>query len=113
MTASPGNAPDARPRPRSGDVIAGKYRVLWELGAGGMGVVVAAETLDVDARERVAIKFLLPELAGSAAAVARFDREARAIGNLTSEHAVRLRDVGEHEGSPFMVMEFLVGADLA
>ncbi|MEO8904011.1 MAG: serine/threonine-protein kinase [Polyangiaceae bacterium] len=95
-----------------GDVLAGKYRIDRILGAGGMGVVVAAHHLRLD--ERVAIKFLLPDAPLSGEAVARFEREARAAVKIKSEHVARVSDVGTLEnGSPYMVMEYLEGSDLS
>ena len=95
-----------------GDVLAGKYRIDRILGIGGMGVVVAAHHIRLD--ERVAIKFLLPEMALSGESVARFDREARAAVKIKSEHVARVSDVGTLEnGAPYMVMEYLEGQDLA
>ena len=97
---------------REGDVIAGKYRVEKIVGAGGMGVVVAARHLQLD--EKVALKFLLPQALGSPEAVARFLREARAAVKIKNEHVARVSDVGTLEnGSPYMVMEYLDGGDLA
>jgi serine/threonine-protein kinase len=97
---------------REGDVLAGKYRVEKILGAGGMGVVVAAHHIHLD--ERVAIKFLLPTALASKEAVARFAREARAAAKIKSEHVARVSDVGTLEnGAPYMVMEHLDGSDLA
>jgi len=96
---------------RAGDVLAGKYRVERVLGVGGMGVVVAAHHMQLD--EKVAIKFLLPEMLGHAEAVGRFAREARAAVKIKSEHVARVLDVGILEtGAPYMVMEFLDGGDL-
>ncbi len=97
---------------REGDVIAGKYRVEKIVGAGGMGVVFAARHLQLD--EKVALKFLLPQALESPEAVARFLREARAAVKIKSEHVARVSDVGTLEsGSPYMVMEYLDGGDLA
>ncbi len=97
---------------REGDVLAGKYRIERVLGQGGMGVVVAATHLQLD--ERVALKFLLPEALENGEAVARFAREARAAVKIKSEHVARVSDVGTLEsGSPYMVMEYLQGQDLA
>src|SRR3954471_4502021 len=94
-----------------GEILAGKYRVEKILGAGGMGVVVAAHHVQLD--ERVAIKFLLPEALNNAEAVARFAREARAAVKIKSEHVARVIDVGTMEnGAPYMVMEYLDGSDL-
>src|SRR6478735_12111108 len=97
---------------REGDVLAGKYRVDKVLGVGGMGVVVAAHHIHLD--DRVAIKFLLPETLGNSDAVMRFAREARAAVKIKSEHVARVTDVGTMEnGAPYMVMEYLEGADLS
>src|SRR5450755_1570099 len=94
-----------------GQLLAGKYRIERVLGQGGMGVVVAAHHIVLD--EVVAIKFLLPEALGSAEAVARFEREARAAVKIKSEHIARVTDVGRLEnGAPYMVMELLRGRDL-
>jgi serine/threonine-protein kinase len=96
----------------AGDVLAGKYRVERVIGAGGMGVVVAARHLQLD--DLVALKLLLPQALQSAEAVARFAREARAAVKIKGEHVARVLDVGELEsGAPFMVMEYLEGRDLA
>jgi serine/threonine protein kinase len=97
---------------RPGEVLAGKYRVERLLGAGGMGVVVAAHHLQLD--ERVALKFLLPEALRNPEAVGRFIREARAAVKIKGEHVARVSDVGQLEnGSPYIVMEYLEGLDLA
>jgi serine/threonine-protein kinase len=95
-----------------GDVLAGKYRVDRVLGVGGMGVVVAAHHIQLD--EKVAIKFLLPQMLDVAECVVRFEREARAAVKIKSEHVARVTDVGKLEsGAPYMVMEYLEGEDLS
>ncbi len=95
-----------------GEVLAGKYRVEHILGAGGMGVVVAAHHLQLD--EKVALKFLRPDLLTHSDSVNRFVREARAAVKIKSEHVARVFDVGTLEsGLPYMVMERLEGGDLA
>ncbi|MCA9677426.1 MAG: serine/threonine protein kinase, partial [Myxococcales bacterium] len=95
-----------------GTVLAGKYQVERVLGQGGMGMVVAAMHLQLG--QRVAIKFLLPEAMAMRDAVERFVREARAAVRLRSEHVGRVIDVGQFEdGAPYMVMEYLEGADLS
>ncbi len=97
---------------QQGQILVGKYRVEQVLGRGGMGVVVAATHLALD--ERVALKFMLPEAMQSPEAATRFLREARAAVKLKSEHVARVLDVGTLEtGAPYIVMEFLKGADLA
>ena len=95
-----------------GAVLAGKYRVERVLGAGGMGVVVAAHHIQLDTR--VALKFLRPEMLSNPEAVARFVREGRAAVKFSSEHVARVLDVGElQSGAPYIVMEYLEGGDLA
>ena len=97
---------------REGSVLVGKYRVERVLGQGGMGIVVAARHEQLD--DYVAIKLMLPEVAASPDAVARFVREARAAAKIKSEHIARVSDVGTLEtGEPYMVMEYLEGADLS
>lgn len=97
---------------RVGEVLDGKYRVERVLGRGGMGIVLAARHLHLD--ELVAIKLLLPEKRDSAEACARFLREARAAVKIKSEHVARVTDVGQLDGdTPYMVMEYLEGTDLA
>lgn len=95
-----------------GEVVAEKYRVEREMAVGGMGVVVEATHLELD--QRVALKFMLPDAAENASAVARFVREARAAVKLHSEHVGRVLDVGRlPSGIPYMVMEYLEGQDLS
>jgi eukaryotic-like serine/threonine-protein kinase len=97
---------------QQGELLAGKYRVERVLGAGGMGYVVAA--LHEQLGQRVAVKLLVPELCENEDSVTRFLREARAAVQIHSEHVARVIDVGElTNGSPYMVMEFLSGHDLA
>ncbi|HEY0468316.1 MAG TPA: serine/threonine-protein kinase [Polyangiaceae bacterium] len=96
----------------AGQILGGKYRVDRVLGAGGMGMVVAATHRQLD--ERIAIKFLLPEALRNPEAVARFGREAKAAVKIRGEHVARVIDVGTFEnGAPYMVMEHLDGRDLS
>lgn len=95
-----------------GEVIAGKYKLERVLGQGGMGVVFAA--VDRELERRVAIKLLLPEHAENEGAVGRFLREAKAAARIRSEHVVQVYETGRlPAGVPYIVMEFLHGADLA
>jgi serine/threonine-protein kinase len=94
-----------------GDILAEKYRVEKVLGAGAMGVLVAARHLDL--REVRAIKLMLPSMLDDADGVERFLREARAAVCLKSEHVARIHDVGRlGSGAPYIVMEYLEGRDL-
>ena len=96
---------------RAGDVVAGKYRIERVLGVGGMGCVFAAMHLHLD--QRVALKFVRPLAVASAQSVERFLREARAAARLKSEHVAKVYDVGKLDsGTPYLVMEYLEGADL-
>src|SRR5262249_35553365 len=96
---------------RVGEVLASKYRVERVLGAGGMGVVVAASHLQLD--QTVALKFIRGEHL-KPGTVARFEREARIAARLKNDHVARVIDVGVLEtGSPYIVMEYLEGRDLA
>ena len=95
-----------------GEVLAQKYRVDRILGVGGMGVVVAATHLQLD--QKVALKFMLKDAFDNPDALARFQREARAAVRLKSEHVARVTDTGTFDnGSPYIVMEYLDGHDLA
>jgi eukaryotic-like serine/threonine-protein kinase len=97
---------------RPGEIVGGKYRVDRTLGAGGMGIVVAATQIELD--RPVALKFLLPKVLERPGLVTRFSREARAAAKLESEHVARVLDVGTLEGgAPYIVMEYLEGEDLA
>jgi serine/threonine protein kinase len=99
-------------RIRPGDLLGGKYRVERVLGRGGMGVVMAATHLDLD--QRVAIKLMLPGAFADPDTRARFQREARSAVKLRSEHVGRVLDTGAFDdGSPYIVMEYLEGNDLA
>jgi len=97
---------------KPGDVLAGgKYRVERVLGAGGMGMVVAARHVALG--QRVALKFMLKEAMADPTNAERFAREARAAVQLQSPHTARVLDVGKLvNGEPYMVMEYLDGHDL-
>jgi eukaryotic-like serine/threonine-protein kinase len=98
--------------PRPGDTIEGKYAIVGVIGEGGMGVVYEATHLRL--KRRVAVKMLLPHmLAASTDLVARFEREARAAGQLRDKHITKVLDVDTtSEGLPYLVMEYLEGHDL-
>jgi eukaryotic-like serine/threonine-protein kinase len=94
-------------------VLAGKYRIESIVGTGGMGVVMGAA--DVSLGRAVAIKFLSPQKLARPGARERFEREARAAAQIQSEHVVRVYEIGNMppQGTPFIVMEHLRGADLS
>ncbi|MFO0588561.1 MAG: protein kinase [Polyangiaceae bacterium] len=92
-------------------MIASKFRVEKVLGAGGMGVVLAARHTTLG--NLVAIKLMQPRAMAVKGATERFIREGQAAAQLQSKHVAKISDVGQlDDGTPYMVMEHLSGADL-
>jgi serine/threonine protein kinase len=88
----------------------GPYRVVKELGRGGMGAVYAA--LDTRLDRRLALKVMLPRYAADPAAKARFLREARAAARVKHDNVITVYEADERDGVPYIAMEFLEGYPL-
>jgi len=92
------------------DLRISRYRILRQLGSGGMGEVYAAE--DERLRRKVAIKLIAADKASDSAARQRFEREAQAASALNHPNICTIFEINDHEGQPFLVMEYLEGQDL-
>jgi serine/threonine protein kinase len=92
-------------------LIAGRYRILEKLGEGGMGAVYKAHDSQLD--RDVAVKVLRARSLNDADAIARFQREARALAKLSHPNIIQAYDNGEDKGRYFLVMEYVEGASLS
>ncbi len=92
-----------------GDI--GPYRLLAKLGAGGMGTVYKAFHTRLE--RVVALKMLPTDRMRDEQAIARFEREMKAVGKLDHPNIVRATDAGDHDGKHFLVMEYVEGTDLS
>ena len=88
----------------------GRYQLLEKLGQGGMGVVYRAR--DTLLERTVAVKVISAPIDQNAELRERFFREARAAGKLSHKNIITIHDLGEHEGQPYLAMEYLEGQDL-
>ncbi|HEY8429438.1 MAG TPA: serine/threonine-protein kinase, partial [Sandaracinaceae bacterium] len=114
LTSTSGFAPffDAFVETLCGRTVAGRYDVVRRLGQGGIGRVYLAEQRGLD--RRVALKVIRPERRSDPVTAARFEREARAAGRISSPHVVTIYDCGRDErGDLYIAMELLEGESLA
>ncbi|HSV16207.1 MAG TPA: serine/threonine-protein kinase, partial [Tepidisphaeraceae bacterium] len=88
----------------------GRYELLEKLGQGGMGAVYRAR--DTLLQRIVAVKVIATSIDQNAELRERFFREARAAGQLSHKNIITIHDLGEHEGQPYLAMEYLQGQDL-
>jgi serine/threonine protein kinase len=88
----------------------GPYRIVKELGHGGMGAVYAA--IDTRLHRKLALKVMLPQFARNASAKERFLREARAAANISHDNVVTVYEADERDGVPYIAMQFLQGYPL-
>src|SRR5882724_10178540 len=92
------------------DQVLGHYRILQEIGSGGMGDVYRANDSRLD--RDVAIKILRPASVGDPDRLRRFEQEARAAAALNHPNIVAIYDIGTHQSSPYIVSEMLEGETL-
>jgi len=95
---------------RTGTLVAGKYRIIEEIGQGGMGIVYKAE--DIKLKRCVALKFLPPHLMSSPELRERFLIEAQAAAALSHPNICVIHEVGESEERPYIAMEYVEGKTL-
>ena len=94
-----------------GKIFAGRYKIIKQIGRGGMADVYLAKDLILDGEE-VAVKVLRTNYQTDPIAVARFQREAKAMADLDHPHIVRITDIGEEDGQQYLAMEYVAGLDL-
>ena len=94
-----------------GKIFAGRYKIIRQIGRGGMADVYLARDLILDGEE-VAVKVLRTNYQTDPIAVARFQREAKAMADLDHPNIVRITDIGEEDGQQYLAMEYVAGLDL-
>jgi len=93
-----------------GEMFAGRYRVIEEIGRGGMGRVY--KVLDTKVEEKVALKIIAPEISADERVLSRFRRELKLARQVTHPNVCRVFDIGEADGRPYITMEFCPGDTL-
>ena len=95
----------------AGQILSGRYRIVGQLGKGGMGEVYRADDLSLE--QTVAIKFLSPQFADNEAVRQRFQQEVRVARQISHPNLCRVHDIGEVDGRLYLTMEYIDGEDLA
>lgn len=95
----------------TGSLFAGRYRIIEEIGQGGMGKVYKA--FDTKVQEKIALKIIRPEIARDRTVIERFRNELKLARQITHPHVCRVFDIGEDGGTPFLTMEYVPGKNLA
>jgi tetratricopeptide (TPR) repeat protein/predicted Ser/Thr protein kinase len=93
-----------------GKILGNRYRILREVGSGGMAWVYLAE--DINEHQLVAVKILYPQYSEDISYIQRFNREAKLAGTLNNQHVVRVLDYGASRDVHYLVMEYVEGHDL-
>jgi tetratricopeptide (TPR) repeat protein/tRNA A-37 threonylcarbamoyl transferase component Bud32 len=93
-----------------GQTVAGRYKVIDDLGRGGMGRVY--KVYDTKIKEKIALKLIRNEVAGDAEALERFGNELKLARQIVSRGVCRMYDLGEADGTHFLTMEYVPGEDL-
>ena len=96
--------------PLIGAVVERRWRIIDQIGSGGMGAVYRAERVHLG--KQVALKFLHPSVVESKSMVARFEREAKAVSRLHHVNCVSILDFGVYRKQPYIVMEYVEGRQL-
>jgi serine/threonine protein kinase len=108
----------AKPKPQktmdsdamSGRCIHGRYDIIGKIGQGGMGEIYAA--MDRQKGEKVVLKFMMKALSTDPESQERFENEAKAAAAIRHPNVIRIYDMDEYSGRPFMVVQYLQGMDL-
>ncbi len=93
-----------------GILFANRYKIIEELGRGGMGKVY--KVLDTQINEDLALKILKPEIAADEMMIERFRNELKIARKISHKHICRTHDINEEDGKPYITMEYVKGDDL-
>ena len=100
----------AREELATGSTFAERYQIIEEIGRGGMGRVY--KVFDAEIQEKVALKLIKPEIAADASSIERFRNELKFARKVAHRYVSQMFDLGTHEGTYFITMEYVTGEDL-